>query len=76
MALNKYFIKPPSADDRQLIGIVASSSKYASGNTSVTLYSEDCYYESNEWYALIKSNKGKVPKSHIGINGGNKASKS
>ena len=48
------FFKQSSSDDRQLLGIVASSSNDASGNNSVTFSPEDRYYDSNEWYALDK----------------------
>ena len=49
------FFKQSSADDMQLLGIVESRSKDASGNNSVTSAREDRYYNSNEWYALSKN---------------------
>ena len=67
--------KQSSSDDRQLLGIVASSSNDASGNNSVTFSPEDRYYDSNEWYALDKIYKDKVLKTCSGRNVGNKASK-
>ena len=45
-------MKQFSADNRQSLGIVASSTNNANVNKSVTFYPEDCYYESDEWYAL------------------------
>ena len=48
----------------------------AIGNNSVTFSPEDCYYTSNEWYALSKSDNDKVLKARIGRNVGNKAYKS
>ena len=49
--------KQSSSDDRQLLGIVASSSNDVSGKKSVTFSPEDRYYDSNEWYALDKIDK-------------------
>ena len=51
--------------DRQLLGIASPSSNDASGNNCVTFTPEDQYYDSNEWYELIKSYKDKVLKALI-----------
>ena len=59
-----------------MLGIAASSSKDASGNKNVTFNPEYCYYDSNEWYALSKSDKYKVLKALRSINGGNNSSES
>ena len=55
---------------------MASSSNDASGNKSVSFAPEERYYDSNNWYALSKSDKEKVIKAHSGKNGGEKASNS
>ena len=59
-----------------MLGIAASISNDASGNTSVTFAPEYHYYDSNAWYALSKRKNEKVIKARSGINGGNKVSKS
>ena len=70
------FFKFSSADGRQLLGIVASSSNDASGKNSFVFAPEDRYFDSNEWYALSKSDKDKVIKARSTRNGGKKASNS
>ena len=71
-----FFVKQSSADDRQLLGIEASSMNNASGNKSVIFPPEDHYYDSNQCYALSKSDKNKLLKVCSGINVVNKAYKS
>ena len=73
VTLYKDFVKQSSVDDMQLLGIASPSSNDASGNKSVTFDPEDLYYDSNEWYALSKSDKYKVFKARSGRNGGKKA---
>ena len=75
MTLYKYFFKQSSTDDRQLLGILASSTNNVSGNKSVTFSPEDRYYHSNEWYALSKSDKDNFLKVRKRRNVGKKASK-
>ena len=70
VTLYKYFVKQSSADDRQLLGIVASVTNNASGNNSDMFSPKDRYYDSNEWYTLSNSDKGKVSKARSGINTG------
>ena len=55
VTLYKDFVKQSIVDDRQLLGILVSSSNYASGNKSVTFAHEDRYYDSSEWYVISKS---------------------
>ena len=55
--LYKDFVKNSSTNDRQLLGIEASSANYDSGNKSVNPPPEYRYYESNEWYTLSNSDK-------------------
>ena len=76
MTLYREFVKQSSLDDMQFLCIEASSKNDASGNRSVKILPEDCYYESNEWYALSKSDKDKVLKARSGINGWKKSYKS
>ena len=76
VTLCKDFVKQSSADNRQLLGIAESSSNNARKNKGVTFAPRDQYYDSNEWYALSKSDKDKVLKACISRNGGNTASKS
>ena len=75
VTLYKDFIKQSNADDRQSLGISASSSNNASGNKNISFAPEDQYYDSNNWYALSKSNNSKVLKSCSSINGGEKSYK-
>ena len=65
-----------SANDRQSLGIAAAGTNNAGGTKSVTFPPEDRYYDSNEWYALIKNDKDKVLKACININRGKKYKKS
>ena len=44
-------------DDRQLIGIASLSLDNDSGNKGALFAPEDQYYDSNEWYALSKSDR-------------------
>ena len=44
-------------DDRQLIGIASLSLDNYSGNKGALFAPEDQYYDSNEWYALSKSDR-------------------
>ena len=60
VTLYKDFLKQSRADNRQLLGIAASSTNNDSGNKSITLSPEDRYYDLNDWYDLIKKEKGKV----------------
>ena len=76
MTLYKDFVKQSSADNRKSLGIAVSSSNDASGNKSVVFDPEDHYYDSNEYYTLIKSDKENALKARSGENGGKKASKS
>ena len=62
-------------DDRQLIGIASLSLDNDSGNKGALFAPEDQYYDSNEWYALSKSDRYKVLKTRSGRNGGKEASK-
>ena len=48
VTLYKDFVKQSSADDSQLLGIVASSSNDASGKNSFVFAPEDRYFDSNE----------------------------
>ena len=75
MKLYKYFVKQSSVDDRHSLCIVASGSNNAIGNKSFMFPPEDCYYVSNEWYAISKNDKYKVLKALSVIHRGNKASK-
>ena len=75
ITLYKDFVKQSSADDRQLLGIEASSSNDVGGNKSVAFSPEYRYYDSNDWYKLSKSYKDEVIKTHSRINGGKNASK-
>ena len=76
VTLYKDFVKQSSTYYRQSLGIFALSLKNTSGNKSVLFSPEEQYYDSNECYALSKSNKEKVLKAHSVINIGKKASKS
>ena len=69
------FCKQSNAVDRQLLGIAALSLNDASGNQSASFSPEDQYYNSNEWYALSKTDKDKVLRIDSGRNGGKKANK-
>ena len=62
--------------DRQLLGIAVSSSNNASGNKSVKLTPKDCYYDSNECYAISKSDMDKFLKARSRRNVEKKVSKS
>ena len=55
---------------------MAASTNNAGGTKSVIFPPEDCYYDSNEWYALTKNDKEKVFKSCSNRNGGKKSTKS
>ena len=50
-------LKNSSVEDRQSLGIAASSTNNASGNKSVTCSPEYRYYESNKWYVLSENKK-------------------
>ena len=65
-----------SAEDRQPLGIAASSINNVSGNKNIKFPSKDCYYDSNEWYVLSKNEKDKVLKARINRYGGNDSTKS
>ena len=75
VTIYKDFAKQSSADDRQLLGITTLSLNEASGNKSVSFDPEELYYDSNEWYALNKSDKDKLLQALSDRNGGKKASK-
>ena len=70
------FLKRPSADNMQLISIVASRTDNPSGNKSFTFDPKDFYCYSNDWYALSKSDMDKVFKVISKRNGGKKVSNS
>ena len=69
------FVKQLSADKNKSLGITASSTINTSGNKSIKFPPEDCYYDSNEWYALSMNEKDKVIKACSNINGCNKSTK-
>ena len=69
------FFKQSSADDRQSLVILTSSTKNYIGNKSATFAPKDRYYNPNKWYALSKSEKDKVIKARKGKKGGKNASK-
>ena len=69
-------MKQSRADDRKSLGIAESSTNSTSGNKIVTFSTEDHYYDSNEWYALSKNDKDKVPKACRNINLGKKSTNS
>ena len=73
--LYRDFLKQPIADNRKLLGIAASSTNNYIGNKSVAFAPEERYYDSNEWYALSKSEKEKVLKVCSNINGGKNSNK-
>ena len=68
VTLCKEFLKQPSGKNRQSLCIEAASTKNASSTKSVTFYPEDRYYNSNEWYALIKNEKEKFLMTRINKN--------
>ena len=72
----KDFVKQSSLYNKQLLGITASSKNNASGNKSVIFYSEDHYYDSNEWCALSNNDKYKVLNARSNRNRGNNYTKS
>ena len=55
---------------------MVSSRSTDSGNNNVTFSPKVRYYDSNEWYSLIKGDKDNFLNSHSGRNGWKKASKS
>ena len=61
--LYKDFVKQSSAYNMQLLGIAESSTTNSSGNKIIIFAPKDRYYDSNEWYALSKSDKYKVLKA-------------
>ena len=66
--LYKDFFKQSSADNRQLLFIATSITNNASENKSIVFDPEDCHYDSNEWYALSKSEYNKELKALSGRN--------
>ena len=76
VTLYKDFVKQLSTNDRQSLGFVEAITNNAGGTKSVTFTPENCYYNSNEWYALINNEKYKVLKARSNRNGGEKSTKS
>ena len=59
-----------------MLGIVALSLNHFDEKKGTLFAPEDRYYDSNEWYALSKSDKDEVLKARSDRKGDNKASKS
>ena len=70
------FVKQSSVNDRQSLGIAATSTNNSGGTKSVTFSPQYLYYNLNEWYALSNNDKDKVLKARSNTNGGKKSAKS
>ena len=69
-------MKKLSVKNRHSLCIAAASTNNYGGTKSVKSPPEDRYYDSNEWYALIKNEKDKVLKALSNRNEGKKSTKS